>query len=367
MYNWQRNSWPHFNYKLVKMEEKLHQFAEKTGLITGLVKALPAHTKMNAIIEVMVAEAIKTSEIEGEYLSRKDVMSSIKNGLGLVDKHQAPDQKAKGIADLMVNLRLTYEQPLTRDQLFAWHTLLLGSEKNIKVGAWRDHPEPMQVISGALGKERVHFEAPPSEKIPEEMDRFIFWFNQSGPGGTAEIKQTPVRAAIAHLYFETLHPFEDGNGRIGRAIAEKALSQGVGRPVLLSMSKIIEANRKNYYTALETAQQSLEITAWLDYFVSVIVAAQQDTEDQVDFVLKKTMFFDRYRGQFSERQLKAINRVLEEGPKGFEGGINASKYGAITKVSKATATRDLQDLLAIGAIIPHGEGGGRSTRYQLAL
>ncbi|WP_432710301.1 Fic family protein, partial [Pedobacter sp.] len=271
------------------------------------------------------------------------------------------------IADLMVDLRKTYEQKLTRNHLFAWHTLLLSSEPNMKVGVWRDHPEPMQVISGALGKEKVHFEAPPSAKVPQEMDGFIAWFNESGPGGVSEIKQAPVRAAIAHLYFESIHPFEDGNGRIGRAIAEKALSQGVGRPVLLSLSKIIEANRRNYYTALEAAQQSMEITAWLKYFLSVIIAAQQDTEDQVDFVLKKTMFFDRYREQFSERQLKVIKRVLEEGPKGFEGGINASKYGAMTKVSKATATRDLQDLLAMGAIIPFGEGGGRSTRYQLGL
>ncbi|WP_432709866.1 DUF4172 domain-containing protein [Pedobacter sp.] len=148
MYNWQRNSWPHFNYKLVKIEEMLHQFAEKTGLITGLVKALPANTKMKAIIEVMVSEAIKTSEIEGEYLNRKDVMSSIRNGLGLVDKHQASDLKAKGIAELMVDLRQTYQEPLTSGHLFAWHTLLLGSERHMKVGAWRGHPEPMQVISG---------------------------------------------------------------------------------------------------------------------------------------------------------------------------------------------------------------------------
>ncbi|MDB5112469.1 MAG: cell filamentation protein Fic [Mucilaginibacter sp.] len=366
-YNWQREEWPDFTYNISEIEEKLYQFSEKTGLISGILKALPADTQMEAIIDIMVAEAIKTSEIEGEYLSRKDVMSSIRSRLGLIEKHHTSDKKAKGIGELMVDVRNTYKKKLTREQLFSWHTMLLGSETKMKVGAWRDHPEPMEVVSGALGKEKVHYEAPPSERVPEEMDRFITWFNESGPGGKNEIKKAPIRSAIAHLYFESIHPFEDGNGRIGRAIAEKALSQGINRPVLLSLSKTIEAEKNNYYNALENAQRSIEITTWLSYFVDVILDAQQDTEDQIDFVLKKTMFFDRFRDKFSERQLKVIKRMLEEGPKGFVGGINASKYGTLTKVSKATATRDLQDLLAIKAIIPLGESGGRSTRYGLNL
>lgn len=366
-YNWQREEWPDFTFSIGEIEEKLYLFTEKTGLISGILKALPSDTQMEAIIDIMVAEAIKTSEIEGEYLSRKDVMSSIRNGLGLVEKHQTSDKKAKGIGDLMVDVRNTYKKKLTKEQLFSWHTMLLGTETKMKVGAWRDHPEPMQVVSGALGKEKVHYEAPPSERVPEEMDRFIIWFNESGPGGKNEIKKAPIRSAIAHLYFESIHPFEDGNGRIGRAIAEKALSQGIGRPVLLSLSKTIEAKKSNYYNALENAQRSIEITKWLKYFVDVILDAQQETEDEIDFVLKKTMFFDRFRDRLSERQLKVIRRMLEEGPKGFVGGINASKYGTLTKISKATATRDLQDLLAMGAIIPLGESGGRSTRYQLNL
>ncbi len=367
VYNWQRKEWPGFTYNITAIEEKLYKFSEKTGLVTGLLKALPSDTQMEAIIDVMVAEAIKSSEIEGEYFSRKDVMSSIRKGLGLVEEHQSTDKKAKGIANLMVDVRNTYQEPLTTAQLFLWHTMLLGSEANIKVGAWRSHPEPMQIVSGALGKEKVHYEAPPSEKVPMEMDRFITWFNETGPGGKSEIKKAPVRSAIAHLYFESIHPFEDGNGRIGRAIAEKALSQGIGRPAFLSLSKTIEKKRNSYYGALEVAQQSLDITAWLGYFVDVILDAQQDTENQIDFVLKKTLFFDRFRDKFSQRQLKVIKRMLEEGPKGFVGGINASKYGTLTSISKATATRDLQELLAIGALIPLGESGGRSTRYELNL
>lgn len=366
-YNWQLEEWPDFAFSVSKIEEKLYLFTEKTGLISGIFKALPSDTQMEAIIDIMVAEAIKTSEIEGEYLSRKDVMSSIRNGLGLVEKHQTANKKAKGISDLMVDVRNTYKKKLTKEQLFSWHTMLLGTETKMKVGAWRDHLEPMQVVSGALGKEKVHYEAPPSERIPEEMERFIDWFNESAPGGKNEIKKAPIRSAIAHLYFESIHPFEDGNGRIGRAIAEKALSQGIGRPILLSLSKTIEAKKSNYYNALENAQRSIEITKWINYFVDVILDAQQDTENQIDFVLKKTMFFDRFRDKLSERQLKVIRRMLEEGPKGFVGGINASKYGTLTKISKATATRDLQGLLALEAIILLGESGGRSTRYQLNL
>jgi Fic family protein len=215
------------------------------------------------------------------------------------------------------------------------------------------------------GKQRIHFEAPPSDRVPQEMERFITWFNQTGPGGIKEIKKAPVRSAIAHLYFEAIHPFEDGNGRIGRAIAEKALSQGIGRPALLSLSKAIEANRKEYYDALEMAQQSNEITKWINYFVKTILAAQTEAEEQIDFTLKKAKFFDRYKDQLNDRQLKVIRRMLEEGPEGFTGGMNATKYGSVTKTSKATATRDLQDLLEKGII--NVVGGGRSTRYQINI
>ena len=181
------------------------------------------------------------------------------------------------------------------------------------------------------------------------------------------MKKAPIRSAIAHLYFETIHPFEDGNGRIGQAIAEKALTQGAGRPVLMSLSHTIEANKKAYYDALERAQRSNDITDWIQYFVNTILIAQSEAEDQIDFTLKKVKFFDRFKDKLSERQCKVIKRMLEEGVKGFADGVNASKYGSITKISKATATRDLQALLEIGALIPFGEGGGRSTKYAVNL
>ena len=367
-YNWQQKDWPHFTYTLQSVEDELFQFAEKAGKVSGILNALPEDTKMEAIVDMMVSEAIKTSEIEGEYLSRKDVLSSIRKNLGLVNSPEyIKDKKAEGIGTLMIDVRNTYKGDLTKEKLFAWHKMLLPESEGIAVGQWRTHEEPMQVISGPMGRLKVHYEAPPSKQIPQEMDQFIKWFNETAPGGPKEIRKAPVRSAIAHLYFETIHPFEDGNGRIGRAISEKALAQGTGRPVLMSLSHTIEANKKAYYDALENSQRSNEITDWINYFVKTTLAAQNEAEEQIDFTLKKVKFFDRFKDRLNERQLKVIVRMLEEGPKGFTGGINASKYVSITKISKATATRDLQWLLEVGALIPLGEGGGRSTKYAVNL
>jgi Fic family protein len=368
MYNWQQEDWPQFKYSLQNVEDDLFAFAEKTGKVTGVLNALPEDTKMEAIIEVMVSEAVKTSEIEGEYLSRKDVMSSIRNNVGLNQyPEKVKDRLAQGIGELMIDVHNTFKEKLTKEKLFAWHQMLWAESRRIKVGGWREHEAPMQVVSGAIGKENIHFEAPPSNRVPMEMEKFIEWFNETGPGGVNEIKKAPVRSAIAHLYFESIHPFEDGNGRIGRVIAEKALSQGIGRPVLMSLSKTIGANKKDYYNGLEKAQRSNEITEWINYFVNTIITAQTEAEEQIDFTLKKVKFFDRFKDKFTERQLKVIKRMLEEGPQGFEGGMNAGKYGSIAKVSKATATRDLQDLLEMGAFVLFGTGGGRSTRYQVNI
>jgi Fic family protein len=223
----------------------------------------------------------------------------------------------------------------------------------------------MQVISGTIGREKIHFEAPPSNSIQKEMTLFISWFNETAPGGKKEIRKAPVRSAIAHLYFESIHPFEDGNGRIGRAIAEKALSQTIGRPVLLSLSRTIEANKKAYYTALETAQRSNEITEWINYFVNTSLDAQQQASQLIEFTLQKTKFLDRFKDELNERQLKAVLKMVDAGQEGFEGGMTARKYISITKTSKATATRDLQALVDIGALAE--VGGGRSSHYLLNI
>ncbi|MBL7755872.1 MAG: Fic family protein [Chitinophagaceae bacterium] len=367
-YIWQQKDWPHFKFSLTGVEGELLTFSEKVGRVSGILEVLPEETKQDVIVDIILAEAIKTSEIEGEFPSRKDVLSSIRKNLGL---HHSPehikDKSAAGLGELMIDVRMSFKEKLTEEKLFTWHRMLLQENKRIEVGQWRTHEEPMQVISGAMGKEKVHYEAPPSSEVPGEMKRFIKWFNETGPGGKEEIKNAPVRSAITHLYFETIHPFEDGNGRIGRAIAEKALSQTIGRPVMLSLSRTIEANKSDYYESLEKAQRSNEITPWIEYFIKTTLDAQIEAEAQIDFTLKTTRFFDRYKDHLNDRQLTAVRRMLEEGPKGFKGGMNARKYIGITKTSKATATRDMQQLLEMGAFILSGKAGGRSTSYQVNI
>ena len=365
VYNWQHKKWPLFEYEETLLEKDLLSFYEKSGRISGATIALPEAVQMEALVEMMVSEAIKTSEIEGEFLSRQDVMSSIKNNLGLSVNNISNNKKAKGVSALMIAVRNTFNKPLDEQTLFHWHKLLLGFDKSIEVGKWRTHEDPMQVVSGAYGKTKVHFEAPPSKSVPREMKKFIQWFNYTAPGKKKEITKAPIRAAIAHVYFESIHPFEDGNGRIGRAIAEKALSQGAGVPVFLSLSKSIEANKKAYYAELQKAQKSLQINSWLIYFLKTILHAQADAEKQIDFTLKKVRFFDQFKNLLNDRQLRVIKRMFEEGPNGFLGGMNARKYTSLTKVSKATATRDLQYLADINALLIIG--GGRSTSYQINL
>ena len=367
-YNWQRPGWGNFTYNLDNQQDLLYKFAEQTGEVTGMLKGLPPDIAMEALIDMMVAEAVKSSEIEGEYLNREDVMSSIRNNIGLNETIQrVPDKRAEGIGELMVDVRNSYADTLTQEKLFAWHIMLMRGSRGINAGSWRTHSEPMQVISGSASNPKVHFEAPPSQQVAGEMEAFIDWFNRTAPGEVDEINKAPVRAGIAHLYFESIHPFEDGNGRIGRAIAEKALSQGIGRPVLLSLSKTIEKKKKDYYNALEQAQSGNEITNWLRYFIEMTFAAQTDAEEAIGFTLRKVRLFDRSRTLMNERQLTVVTRMLDEGPSGFEGGMTAKKYMSIAKTSKATATRDLQDLVDKEILILFGDSGGRSTRYQVNI
>lgn len=364
-YNWQQPDWPEFRYDLKAVEDALFAFAQKAGNIGGLIKGLPDKAQQEAIVDLMVSEAIKTSQIEGEDLLRSDVTSSIKNNLGLNPKHEkVGDKKAQGVGELMVEVRNTFAAPLTEAVLYNWHKMLMGAfTKRMTVGAWRDHAEPMQIISGAYGKQQVHFEAPPSSAVASEMKSFISWFNDTAPGGKNAIKYPPVRAAIAHIYFETIHPFEDGNGRIGRAISEKALSQGLGRPVVMSLSKAMEAKRKLYYKSLEAAQQSNEITDWIKYFINTTIEAQDDAENMIGFILFKARLFDRFGDKMNDRQTKAVTRMLESGPAGFEGGMRTQKYMKITGASKATTARDLQQLVEIGIFKQLGDG--RSTHYEI--
>lgn len=365
-YAWELEDWPNFHFDFGKIEASLFAFTQESGMANGLLEGLSGDLQDEAVTELMISEALKTSEIEGEYFSRKDVMSSVKNCLSLSKTPlKVSNRGAQGVAELMMKVRGAFDDPLSEEMLFEWHRLLLAADRDIDPGQWRTGVEPMQVISGKIGHPTVHFEAPPSERVPEEMTNFIKWFNKTSPTGAEPILHPVVRSGIAHLYFETIHPFEDGNGRIGRAIAEKALSQGLGRPALITLSSTIEAKKKDYYAALESAQTSNEITPWLKYFSETALEAQRYAKDQIHFILLKAKFFDRYRGHLNERQSKVIKRMFEAGSAGFEGGMSTHKYTAMTKASKATATRDLQQLTEMGAVVK--TGGGHSTRYHLEL
>jgi Fic family protein len=366
-YNWQQSDWPNFRYDLSGIHQTLISIAEKSGIIRGKLTHLSENLQTEAMISFMVEEAVKTSEIEGEFINRPDLRSSIKNKLGLNPEIvRVHDKRAKGLVELMFDVRNSFKQPLTKTKLFNWHMMLLStsSNPNLSIAKWRTDDEPMQIVSGSHGRWIVHYEAPPSKVVPIEMEKFIRWFNATAPDKPKAIIFAPVRAAIAHLYFESIHPFDDGNGRIGRALSEKALSQGFGYPVILSLSQVIEAEKKSYYTALHAASKSNEITSWIEYFVKVVLAAQIKVESQINFILRKSLFFDKYQNTLNDRQLKVINRMLRDGEK-FKGGMSAKKYMSIAGTSKATATRDLQNLLAIGAF--KQTGSGRSVRYELNI
>jgi Fic family protein len=314
----------------------------------------------------MSGEAVTTSAIEGEVLNRASVQSSILRQLGLA----SPDKRRvmpaeQGIAEMMVDLYRSYSQPLSDEMLFGWHRMVTSGRRDLAdFGRYRTSRKPMQVVSGRIGAPTVHFEAPPSKRVSAEMKRFISWFNRTVPQGKEPLLAI-TRAGTAHLYFESIHPFEDGNGRIGRAIAEKAMTQSFGQPVLVSLATTMLAHQKSYYQALERANRQNEITEWLVWFTEIALESQRRGVAQVEFIIDKTKLLDRLRGQINERQQKALLRMFREGLEGFKGGLSAGNYATITGASPATTTRDLADLAEKGALIRTGER--RHARYMLNL
>ena len=363
-YNWQLPDLPTFIFDDSVIDSLCMDFALETGELKGLVDSLSTDIQQETILQFMISEAIKTSEIEGEFFSLQDVMSSIKKNLGFGDFGQIRDKNAQGIGNLMVTVRNSYSEKLTELKIKQWHKLLMEYSKRVNPGEYRTGNEPMQIVSGSLSKEIIHFEAPPSSQVPIEMEKFIKWYNAFEIKAT-DIKNALIKTSISHLYFESIHPFEDGNGRIGRAIAEKCLSESLNRPVLMSISSTIEQNKKRYYQSLKKAQSTLEITDWILYFSTLILESQKNAKQTVLFTLTKTKFIDQFNNQMNERQRKAVLKMFENGVAGFEGGMTAIKYISITKTSRATATRDLQDLTEKSILIPRGEG--RSRCYDLNL
>ena len=344
------------------MEE---QFLLRGGGLLAFAKHMNANDWDQVRVQAMSAEAITTSAIEGEVLNRASVQSSIQRQLGLKADSRRVAAKERGIAELMVTLYSTVQEDLTSTVLFDWHRkVMAGTEKDLMTGRYRQSAQPMQVVSGAFHAPKVHFEAPPSSAVRAEMDTYLSWFASSAPQGT-EPMPALTRAGIAHLYFESIHPFEDGNGRVGRAIAEKALTQGLGQPIVVGLARGILRRHREYYDELERANKRNEITAWLQWFAETALDAQRATTSEVEFLVEKAKLLDRLRERMNARQTKALLRMFQEGPDGFTGGMSASKYSTITGASSATATRDLTELVEWGALRRTGEL--RHTRYALCL
>ena len=364
-WNWEDESWPAFTYDRVALERLEARFLLQSGELIGVFKHVGRDDQDRLRIELIGDEALKTSEIEGKILDRDSVQSSLRHQFGIGKEPADVPAAERGTAGMMVDLYRRFAEPLTDQTMFGWHRMLMSGDRSIRVaGSYRTHSEPMQVISGPLGKQKVHFEAPPSDRMPREMAAFVKWFNETAPTGKRPLPPL-TRAGIAHLYFVSVHPFEDGNGRIGRALAEKSLAQNLGQPTLIALAYTIQRKRKAYYDALERNNKSTDVTDWLTYFGATIVEAQGNTIKRVEFYVAKAKFYQRLRGQLNDRQAKAIARMFREGIDGFQGGLSAENYITITQAARATATRDLQDLVAKRALTR--TGALRYTRYYLDL
>ncbi len=379
-WNWQQPDWPNFRYEKSRLDTQEAHFLHSAGVLLGVIKHLDPEAGETLRIELIANEAVQTSAIEGEMLDRDSVQSSLRRQFGLQTDDRRIPPPEQGIAEMMVDLYKTFAERLAHETLFRWHRMLTKGRQDLKdIGGYRTHKEPMQVVSGRLDRPIVHFEAPPSATVPGEMDHFVEWFNGTAPGGVTPLPPI-TRAGIAHLYFVTVHPFEDGNGRIGRAVAEKALAQNLGHPTLLALADAIKRRQKDYYRALEDANKGNEITSWLTWFADTGVEAQRSTQGRAEFLIEKAKLLDRLRGQLNPRQEKGLLRMLQEGPEGVpateasagppgrsggKGGMSADKYIRITQTSRATATRDLQDLVEKGALVRKGER--KHTRYYLPI
>jgi Fic family protein len=364
-WNWQQPDWPQFSWKPHLLDKAENLFLLKAGEFAGTLKHLSPEDHDQLTVESLSTEALTTSEIEGEILDRSSVQSSILRQLGLKHDNRRVAPKEQGIAEMMVQLHRSFKLPFSHKLFFDWHRMVMSGRSDIrKIGDYRTHKEPMQVVSGPVYSPKVHFEAPPSPRVHSEMSKFISWLNQTAPKGQNPLPAL-TRAGVAHLYFISIHPFEDGNGRIGRAVSEKILAQTLGQPTFTSLAATILSKGKSYYDALEQANKNNEISKWLIWFAETAIEAQMRTASMVDFLIEKTKLLDKLRGNLNKRQEKALLRVLREGPNGFKGGLSAGNYIRITGASAATATRDLMDLVEKGALNRVGEN--RYARYHACL
>ena len=363
IYLWQRPDWPVWRCDLAALSAPLAQVHRAQGHLAGRMAELGLAQRDQASVQVLTQEVVTTSAIEGEALDLKAVRSSVARRLGVDIGALAPaDRHVDGVVDMVLDATQRFDSPLSSERLFGWHAALFptgySGRQRIQVGAWRnDAAGPMQVVSGPVGREKVHYEAPPAPTLPNETRAFLHWFNAPVVGDAL------IHAGLAHLWLVTLHPFDDGNGRISRAVGDMALARAEGSAQrFYSLSAQIQRERRTYYEQLETTQRGpLDVTPWLTWFLACLLRAVQGADGLLVGVLEKAQFWQRWAGTpMNERQTLVLNRVLD----GLEGKLGNAKWAALAKCSADTALRDLNGLVALG-VLRRLEGGGRSTRYEL--
>ncbi|KRP55868.1 Fic family protein [Pseudomonas trivialis] len=368
---WQHADWPHFHWQPGRLAMLLRECAQAQGRLLGMLGSVTRAVSAQNELDTLLQNILTSSAIEGEQLNVGSVRSSLARRMGLQAMEDGQvSRRSEGLAELMMDATEHFAHPFTLARLFNWHHLLFPFEeaslatRPVKVASLRGE-EPMQVVSGRLDRPTVHFEAPPRLGLEQALNEFLKWFETS----RHQPELDPLlRAGIAHFWFVTLHPFDDGNGRLTRAITDMALAQGEHQSIrFYAMSASILEDRAGYYNALESSQKAtLDITDWLLWFLKTLLRSMQQAIMRIDRVLDKTRFWQRHHDTaLSAEQLKVLNRLLDAGEKGFEHGISAAQYQAVARVSKATATRHLADLLEKNCLV-RLPGGGRNTRYQVS-
>jgi len=365
MYLWEKPDWPAFSWDDASLAKLVARVSREQGRLLGKMEALGFELRDEANLRTLTEDVIKSSEIEGENLHRDQVRSSIARRLGMDVKGLTPSERhVDGVVEMMLDATGNYSQALTEERLFAWHAALFPTGRSgmsaINVGCWRDDSSgPMQVVSGPIGHEKVHYEAPPAMRVADEIQHFLHWFEN-----TNELDPL-LKAGLAHLWFITIHPFDDGNGRIARAIADMALarSEKIGQR-FYSMSSQVRIEYKEYYNMLEWTQKGeLDVSRWQDWFLNCLLRAIEGAQGTLGVVLNKARFWERFAKEpINERQIKMLNMLLD----GFEGKLTTSKWAKITKCSQDTAYRDILNLIKRDAL-QKDSSGGRSTSYSLNI